>query len=308
MDLYTEDTLDWLDRRFKETDADGIYLAHQPIYGFRNGHSEPGTILRYLISFNILRTLAGLRFDSLLDVGGAEGYKAALIREVFGCQVRSADLSAEACRRAKEIYGIDGEPVDIHRLPYDDGSFDVVLCSETLEHVPGYESATAELLRVARKAVVITVPHDSPRTIERVKRNKEPHGHLYCLDPHSFDFALPQLASLSCHKLLSLATRVAAFAAEGQTRVTLGPLPRMAIEAFNRTVPFSRALFGERSVDVLLRLDGHLAARGPYAGMIFVLLKDPAARTDRSARTVTPRQVIDFAVPFHYPSQGAPPR
>ena len=38
MDTYTEDTKSWLDQRFREVDAEGVFLAHQPIYGFRRGH------------------------------------------------------------------------------------------------------------------------------------------------------------------------------------------------------------------------------------------------------------------------------
>ena len=95
MNDYTTDTMRWLDKRFKLTDESGIYFAHQPIYGFRKGHSEPGAVSRYMITYQIMKALSHLRFSSLLDVGGAEGYKSALARSLFGVRVRSADLSAE---------------------------------------------------------------------------------------------------------------------------------------------------------------------------------------------------------------------
>jgi len=43
-------------------------------------------------------------------------------------------------------------------LPYADGQFDTVMCSDVLEHIDMHEEALRELSRVARKKVIITVP------------------------------------------------------------------------------------------------------------------------------------------------------
>lgn len=66
----------WRDQRFDETSPDGVYLAHQPIYGFGAGHCEPALLPRYVRSLEIMRALLRLRFESCLDAGAAEGYKA----------------------------------------------------------------------------------------------------------------------------------------------------------------------------------------------------------------------------------------
>ncbi|NYZ14663.1 methyltransferase domain-containing protein [Azospirillum sp. RWY-5-1] len=42
--------------------------------------------------------------------------------------------------------------------PFDDGSFDAVVCSEVLEHIPDYGAAVAEMARLTRDRLVITVP------------------------------------------------------------------------------------------------------------------------------------------------------
>jgi len=44
------------------------------------------------------------------------------------------------------------------KLPYPNNSFDTVICSDVLEHFGPYKQAIGELLRVARKKVIITVP------------------------------------------------------------------------------------------------------------------------------------------------------
>lgn len=52
---------------------------------------------------------------------------------------------------------------DVTSLPFSDKSFDTVLAAEILEHIPFNEvpKALKELSRVAKKAIVITLPHFS---------------------------------------------------------------------------------------------------------------------------------------------------
>ncbi|MDQ3647415.1 MAG: methyltransferase domain-containing protein, partial [Actinomycetota bacterium] len=55
---------------------------------------------------------------------------------------------------------------DITRMPFDDASFDGILCSHVLEHVEDDRSAMAELCRVVRPGgwVAVLVPLDLERT------------------------------------------------------------------------------------------------------------------------------------------------
>lgn len=52
---------------------------------------------------------------------------------------------------------------DVCHLPFRGHSFDVILAAEVLEHIPYAEvpAALAELSRVARRSIVITLPHFS---------------------------------------------------------------------------------------------------------------------------------------------------
>lgn len=45
------------------------------------------------------------------------------------------------------------------RLPYDDGSFDTVVCLDTLEHVNDLHGCFADLLRVSKKYIIISLPN-----------------------------------------------------------------------------------------------------------------------------------------------------
>jgi SAM-dependent methyltransferase len=72
---------------------------------------------------------------------------------------------------------------DVSRLPFSDGCFDVVICSEVLEHVADNKMAIAELLRVLKPSgdLIVTVPRFLPERIcwalSKAYRH-EPGGHI----------------------------------------------------------------------------------------------------------------------------------
>ena len=156
MGLYTATTRDWLEQRFMKRNAAGVYFAHMPVYGLGHPDAEGGHVGRYARFLRILRELDSLSFTSLLDVGGAEGYLAHIVSTLFGARTATTDLSLQACLRARELFGLPTAAVDSARLPFADGAFDVVVCSEVIEHVEHPVETLLELQRIARVAVVLT--------------------------------------------------------------------------------------------------------------------------------------------------------
>lgn len=69
----------------------------------------------------------------------------------------------------RDLWG-RARPVDIiapgHELPLDDNSFDFVLASHVIEHIPDPIAALKEWARVARRYIVLVVPHRD-RTFDR---------------------------------------------------------------------------------------------------------------------------------------------
>jgi SAM-dependent methyltransferase len=275
MDEYTKRTKAWLDEQFKLCDEEGIWIAHQPIYGFQKGHCQKAPpIGRYVPTYQIMKALSHIEFHSLLDVGGAEGYKAALVREIFGADVRNSDLSEEVCKRAEEIFNVDSEPVDIHNLPFKDNQFDLVLCSEALEHVTDFPKAINELLRVAARAVVITVPHDPKESIEDNIRKKKIHGHIRVFSLESFNFLKAKGYRVFSKKMLSPYTHL----------------------------PILSRLLNKKLVVAFLTTFDEFASRllPSYGGILIVVLKNTGTVYRKKKGNVSAYRILNFAVPEYY--------
>ncbi len=112
---------------------------------------EPNTI-------RVRQTLALLPagVTTVLDVGCGDG---AVTNPLVddGIEVTGIDASEVALAhfRGRQVAG------DIEKLPFEDNSFEVIICAEVLEHLPGrvYARVLPELERVASKAIIVTTPY-----------------------------------------------------------------------------------------------------------------------------------------------------
>jgi methionine biosynthesis protein MetW len=95
----------------------------------------------------------------ILDVGCGNGWQASFFlkgNEVFGLDISESNVS-QACSR-----GIIARKHDIETpFPFQVGSFDLVVCSEVLEHLFNPENILKEIVRVLKPggAVIISVPN-----------------------------------------------------------------------------------------------------------------------------------------------------
>ena len=118
----------------------------------------------------VLPTVAPTR---ILEVGAGEGEISERVRERFPeASVVSIDLHDDALgdewRRRRAI----GAFADVRQLPFPDDAFDLVLGIEVLEHVEGPEQALAEIRRVARHDVVLSVPREPIWRVANVLRGR----------------------------------------------------------------------------------------------------------------------------------------
>jgi SAM-dependent methyltransferase len=87
---------------------------------------------------------------SLLDIGAGSGYIASALAEIVGPQGRVAAVDVNDQRRTNE--GYEFVQVDGTELPFEDGSFDVVLSNHVIEHV-GDPSDQLHHLREVRRVL-----------------------------------------------------------------------------------------------------------------------------------------------------------
>jgi SAM-dependent methyltransferase len=128
------------------------------------------------IDFRRLEIMPG---DRILDMGCGEGR-----HMVKACQMdRTVCLGADfvydnlKTTRDKLIFHqalddlscdrFDLSCMDVTHLPFRDQSFDAVLCSEVLEHIPDDDTAISELVRILKsgRILVVSVPRFFPEKI-----------------------------------------------------------------------------------------------------------------------------------------------
>jgi SAM-dependent methyltransferase len=142
-------------------------------------HTAANPLQRALIDRfhqKVVSEIVALSPDSFLDAGCGEGFVARrVIDAVPGITLTGCDVSEEAleiaARANPEGRFLPGSVVD---LPFATGSFDVVGCFEVLEHLPAElpRRALSELRRVARRAVVLSVPHEPLFCLANAARGK----------------------------------------------------------------------------------------------------------------------------------------
>ena len=133
-------------------------------YDVEQFHNHPSSLVRYIERKRIRRIFALLApqpGDRVLEIGCGAGHLLAQVPSAHGFGIDLAEsLLAKAARRlTRRGTLVQG---DAERLPFRDGAWERVYCSEVLEHIPSPAAALAEIRRiVAREGVaVVSVPNE----------------------------------------------------------------------------------------------------------------------------------------------------
>lgn len=149
----------------------------------------------------------------ILDAGSGYGIYALTLAEK-GYSVDTVDIEKvrtdALAARKKERRSLD-EKIRIYtgsitELPFRDGSYDLVICSDVIEHIKDDAKAVSELARVLAQngTLIVTVPYDSKNnakifpmfgherpgySAEEMRKMIEPHG-LSITDISCYEYAL----------------------------------------------------------------------------------------------------------------------
>jgi SAM-dependent methyltransferase len=128
------------------------------------------------VDFSRIRLNPG---DRVLDIGCGSGRHIGAAYRLKGVKVTGTDLNRqdlEAARRRLTDHDRLGEHgggswslsmADATRMPFADDRFDMVICSEVLEHIADHERAIGEIIRVLKpgRPLAVSVPRYLPERI-----------------------------------------------------------------------------------------------------------------------------------------------
>jgi ubiquinone/menaquinone biosynthesis C-methylase UbiE len=106
---------------------------------------------------------AHLPCEAFLDAGCGDGRYLAALAEELPARRAGLDLSERILETARARLDADLRQASLEAIPFADGEFDLVLCSQVIEHVLDADAAVAELVRVLRPGGTLVISTDNAR-------------------------------------------------------------------------------------------------------------------------------------------------
>ncbi len=128
-------------------------------------HTSKNTLQQFLINnfYNsLIKVVTPLHVKNVLDVGCGEGFSLNKLNENnIGEKLEGIDYSKEAISIGKKLFpNLSLKQGNIYDLPYKDNTFDLVLCTEVLEHLENPKKGLQEIVRVSKKYILVSVPNE----------------------------------------------------------------------------------------------------------------------------------------------------
>jgi len=150
-----------------------VYMDNDNIKNFYSGYSDKITDKRFNSPYALRRYAHLKQYEAflrhiepgmrVLDAGCGEGVLSVMLVQrgaiVTGCDLSTPNIE-NARRYAKEagLDSIEFMVADLEQIPFADNSFDLVVSSHVLEHLPDFDQGLREIMRVTKKRAVMAIP------------------------------------------------------------------------------------------------------------------------------------------------------
>lgn len=117
----------------------------------------------FLRDFNYL--LSKTNPKKIIELGAGEGYLSRLVAQKFpSSQFLSTDINKTEYKarknNLKQLKNVSLKIIDAKKIDYPNNTFDLVICSEVLEHIPNPTKALKEIHRISSKYALLSVPNE----------------------------------------------------------------------------------------------------------------------------------------------------
>ncbi len=165
-----------------------------------------GSIREIGLAENIIRVFPNKSFQRVIDIGCGDGYLLYKIREKLPqASLYGLDVSHGRINTTKEnvpsTFLLRG---DVHFLPFPNNIFDLVICSELLEHVEYYTKMIDELIRISKGYIIISVPNELRLVRVMCPRCKTKHyldGHVHFFTDNKLKNIFQQRSDISIKRI-----------------------------------------------------------------------------------------------------------
>ena len=145
-------------------------------------HTTKNPLKKWLINYFykvLFSLITDLKIKTVLDAGCGEGFSLNQLRKKFPTKIYTGiDASAKAINLGRKMFPkIKLKTGNIYRLPDKNRAFDLVLCTEVLEHLTNPAMALKEIKRAAKKYCLFSVPNEPWFRITRLGNDPEHINH-----------------------------------------------------------------------------------------------------------------------------------
>ncbi len=140
-------------------------------------HTSKNPVQKLLIKnfySQFISLIKPLKPESVLDAGCGEGFSLNKLRENnIGKKLEGIENSKTAIDISKKINSkLNIKLGSVYSLPYKDNSFDLVICTEVLEHLDNPERGLSQVMRVSKKYIIFSVPNEPFFMLSNLLRGK----------------------------------------------------------------------------------------------------------------------------------------